>query len=83
MHILWWVDRALWLLSWLIFIDVILTWIPSVSMYHPAVVLLRKVTSPVLDIFRKILPPQRVGRGYMDFSPILAMVTILIIRAII
>ncbi|MEN6520530.1 MAG: YggT family protein [Armatimonadota bacterium] len=77
------VALALQILLWLIFIDAILSWIPSIPSYHPIVVFIRRITRPVLNIFRKILPPQRMGDAYVDLSPILAIVTISILLRII
>lgn len=77
------IELALQVLLWLIFIDVILTWIPSIPNYHPVVVFIRRITSPILNLFRKILPPQRLGDAYIDLSPILAIVAISILLRII
>ena len=60
--------------------DVIINYIPSISRYHPIVILIRKITRPVLSQFRKILPPMRIGDAYVDFSPILAIIVITIIQ---
>lgn len=62
----------------MIIIDVILTYVPSVSR-HPAVLLLRRITGPVLNLFRKIIPPQRMGNAYMDFSPLVAIIALWIL----
>jgi YggT family protein len=77
------VELALQILLWLIFIDVILTWIPSIPSYNPIVVFIRRITRPILNLFRKILLPQRMGDGYIDFSPILAIIAISILLQIV
>jgi YggT family protein len=64
-------------LIWLIIIDAILTWIPSIDRRNPLVQLLRRVVEPVLAPIRQILPPQRTG--YVDFSPLIAIVVLNII----
>lgn len=72
---------ALQVLTWLIIADVVLSYLPQISPRHPAVVLIRKITRPVVAPFRKIMPPQRMGDAYIDFSPLLAIIAIhLIIR---
>jgi YggT family protein len=67
------------ILTWLIIADVILSYFPQVPQRHPIVVLIRRVTRPVVSPFRKIIPPQRMGDVYVDFSPILALLTIWLI----
>lgn len=76
------IDFALQILAWLIIIDVILSYFPSVPRYHPLVQLLHSITEPVVGIFRKIIPPQRFGGAYVDFSPVLAILSIWIVRMI-
>jgi len=77
------IELVLQVLLWLIFIDVILTWIPSIPSRHPVVVLIRRITRPILEPFRKILPPQRFGDAYIDLSPILAFIAISILLNIV
>ena len=67
-------------LVWIIFIDVILTWIPSVSRSHPIVLTLRSITTPIYEPIRKLIPPEKTG--YIDVSPIIAILGLQIIGAI-
>ncbi len=53
---------------WLIIIRVVLSWMP-VDPYSPLVRLLRELTDPVLEPFRRLIPPM----GGFDFSPIVAL----------
>ncbi len=53
---------------WLILIRVVLSWMP-VDPYSPLVRLLRELTDPVLEPFRRLIPPM----GGFDFSPIVAL----------
>ena len=43
--------------SILIFIRVLLTWIPNIDPYNPAVQVLERITDPVLEQARRIIPP--------------------------
>jgi len=72
---------AIRVLVWLIIIDAILTWIPSINRYHPLVVLLRKVTRPVVEPFRKLVPAEKTG--YVDISPMLAIVFLYLLGAVV
>lgn len=51
----------------LLFIWVILSWIPQVPRNHPAVQLISQVIEPTLAPFRRLMP-----MGAMDISPIIA-----------
>lgn len=51
----------------LLFIWVILSWIPQVPRHHPAVQLISQVIEPTLAPFRRLMP-----MGGMDISPIIA-----------
>jgi lipoprotein signal peptidase len=59
----------------LIFIRVIMSWIPRIP-YNPVLnAVLRfvqDVTDPYLNLFRRILPAVRIGPGALDLSPIVA-----------
>ena len=70
----------------LIFIRVLLSWIPRIP-YNPllrvVVDFIHQVTDPYLNLFRRFLPPVG-GRGLaIDLSPILAIVVLLIAQAIV
>ena len=70
----------------LIFIRVLLSWIPRMP-YNPAlravVDFVHEVTDPYLNVFRRILPPLG-GRGMaIDISPILAIFVLLILQAVV
>jgi YggT family protein len=70
----------------LIFIRVLLSWIPRMP-YNPtlrAVVdFIHQVTDPYLNIFRRFLPPLG-GRGMaIDISPILAIIVLLIAQGVV
>ena len=77
------IHRALEVLTWLIIVDVVLTYIPSVRQSHRVVVLIRRITRPIVSPFRKIIPPQRIGDAYLDFSPLLALIAISIVDRLI
>jgi len=57
---------------WIIIIDAILSWIPSLDRRNPMVVLLRAITEPIYRPIRKMIPPNRTG--YIDLSPLIAVV---------
>ena len=63
---------AINVLIWIIIIDAILSWIPSVDRRNQMVVLLRAITEPIYRPIRKMIPPNRTG--YIDLSPLIAVV---------
>lgn len=65
----------------LIFIRILLSWIPRMpynrwlSMF---VSFVTDVTDPYLNIFRRFLPPLRIGPGALDLSPMIGVFVLLI-----
>jgi YggT family protein len=71
------------LYEFLILIRVLLTWI-STDPYnpvirHPIVQILHRVTEPVLQPLRRVIPP--IG-GTVDISPVIALILLEILRRV-
>ena len=70
----------------LIFIRIVLSWIPRMP-YNPvlrAVVgFVGDVTDPYLNLFRRILPPVRLGPAALDLSPMIGIFVLLIAQGLI
>jgi YggT family protein len=69
----------------LIFIRVLLSWIPRMPYYRwlsATVDFVHQVTDPYLNLFRRVLPPIGGGRMAIDISPILAIIVLFIAQAI-
>ena len=66
----------------LIFIRILMSWLPRIP-YNPVLRAVLKfvehVTDPYLNLFRRIIPPVRLGPGALDLSPILATFVLLIV----
>ena len=70
----------------LIFIRVILSWIRRIpyNRWLMAVVkFVSDVTDPYLNLFRRILPPVRMGPGALDLSPMVAMFVLIIVTSVV
>ena len=70
----------------LILVRVLLSWIPRMP-YNPylrgVVGFIEETVDPYLNLFRRVLPPLG-GRGFaLDLSPIIAIVLLLIVRAVV
>jgi YggT family protein len=57
---------------------ILITWIPNLDPYHPAVQLLRQITDPVLEPARKLIP----SIGMIDISPIVVFIVLGILQDI-
>jgi YggT family protein len=70
----------------LIFIRILLTWIPRIP-YNVALAAVIKfvtdVTDPYLNLFRRFIPPVRLGPGALDVSPIVAIIVLVIVQRIV
>lgn len=77
------VDFLFYALNLAIFARILLSWLPlagiQVSPYNPIVQLLFSVTDPILEPFRRVIPPL----GMMDISPIVAVIVLQIIQSLV
>jgi len=70
----------------LIFIRILMSWIPRMpyNRYLSAVLkFVSDVTDPYLNLFRRILPPVRMGGAGLDLSPIVATFVLIIVSSIV
>jgi YggT family protein len=70
----------------LIFVVILLSWIPRVP-YNiwsdRAIKWLHEVTGPYLNLFRRLIPPVRMGPAALDLSPIVAVIVLQIVGSIV
>jgi YggT family protein len=70
----------------LIVIRILLSWIPRMpynrvlSMF---VGFVNDVTDPYLNLFRRFLPPLRMGPGALDLSPTIGLIVLLIVGGVV
>jgi YggT family protein len=70
----------------LIFIRIIMSWIPRIPynrFLSGALKFVSDVTDPYLNLFRRFLPPVRLGAGALDLSPIVATFVLIIVSSIV
>jgi YggT family protein len=70
----------------LIFIRILMSWLPRIPYSRPLDALLTfvtEVTDPYLNLFRRVIPPVRIGPGALDLSPIIATFVLLIVGGIV
>jgi YggT family protein len=68
---------VLQLYGWVLIARALISWIPNIDPYHPAVQILYSITEPVLEPIRKLVPP--LG-GMVDISMIIAFFAIQILQ---
>ena len=65
----------------LIVIRVLMSWIPRMPYYRWLNMLLTfvtDVTDPYLNLFRRFIPPVRIGPGALDLSPTVALIVLIL-----
>jgi YggT family protein len=70
----------------LIFIRIIMSWIPRMPynrILSGFLTFVSDVTDPYLNLFRRILPMVRIGPGALDLSPIVATFTLIIVSSLV
>lgn len=71
-------------LYYLILARIILSFFPVNPYGSPVLInivqFVRQITEPLLAPFRSLVPPLRMGAGYLDLSPILAIIVLFILR---
>ena len=70
----------------LIFIRILMSWIPRMPYNRYLAAFLNfvsDVTDPYLNLFRRILPPVRIGPGALDLSPIVATLVLILVSSIV
>jgi YggT family protein len=69
-----------------IFIRIIMSWIPRIPynrVLSAVLSFVSDVTDPYLNLFRRFLPPVRLGPGALDLSPIVATFVLIIVSSIV
>ena len=70
----------------LIFIRIIMSWIPRIPYnrwLNGVLTFVTDVTDPYLNLFRRFIPPLKMGPGALDLSPIIATFVLLIVGGIV
>ena len=70
----------------LIFIRIIMSWLPRIPynrVLDMVLTFVKDVTDPYLNLFRRFIPPVRMGPGALDLSPIVATFVLLIVGSIV
>jgi YggT family protein len=66
----------------LVFIRILISWLPRVPYSRPLDIFLtfvRDVVDPYLNLFRRVLPLARLGPAAIDLSPMVATIVLLLV----
>ena len=70
----------------LIFVRIIMSWLPRIPYNRcldAVLAFVRDVTDPYLNVFRRFIPPVRMGPAALDLSPIVATFVLIIVGGIV
>lgn len=70
----------------LIFIRILMSWLPRIPYYRALDLFLRwvtEVTDPWLNLFRRFIPPVNLGGAGLDLSPMVATIVLILIARIV
>ncbi len=69
-------DVVFWVVNLLILVRVILSWIPGIGFDHPVVRIVHRLTAPIIDPIRRMMP----SAGGLDLSPLVAVLLLSLVR---
>lgn len=72
-----WIGQIISLYEIVLIVRIVLSWIPH-NPYHPAVTFLYKITEPILQPVRRVIP----SIGGIDISPIVVFIGLGFIRKV-
>jgi YggT family protein len=76
------VDTLILVYIVLIFIRILMSWIPRIPynrVLDAVLTFVKDVTDPYLNLFRRFIPMVRLGPGALDISPIVATFVLIIV----
>lgn len=75
-QLLLWIAGLLQLYTFVLLVRLLITWVPNIDPYHPAMQFLYRITEPVLEPARRVIPPI----GMVDISPIVVFIVLGIVQ---
>lgn len=81
---IWLINLIFEIVFWIVFVDVILSWVLAVQRprwaQHPLVRLVQEISYQVLRPFRKLLDRTGIRTGPIDFSPMIALIALRMVQ---
>jgi uncharacterized protein YggT (Ycf19 family) len=69
-------DRLISFYTLLIFLYVVLSWFRPSGVLFDVYRTLAMICEPYIGVFRRFMPVGRLGQGYLDFSPFVAILVL-------
>lgn len=76
-------NTAFRLYYWLMIARILLSWVPQLANnqgLRPVIVFIFEITEPFLKLFRRLIPTAGIGGVGFDFSPLIAIITLEVLR---
>jgi YggT family protein len=73
-----WLASLINLYTMILFVRIILTWVPSIDWYKQPFQVLKAITDPPLNLARSVIPPI----GMLDLSPIVVFLVLSLLRGL-
>lgn len=80
------VDTAFTVYYWILIARIILSWLPMLNdnkSLRPVIGFINEITEPFLGLFRRIIPSMMLGGVGFDFSPFIAIITLVVLQGFI
>jgi YggT family protein len=80
------IDTAFVVYYWLLIIRILLSWVPQLmntAAVRPLATFVIDITEPFLTLFRRLIPALQVGGTGIDFSPLIAIITLEVLRNVV
>ncbi len=77
------VNTAFTVYYWLLIARIILSWVPQLldnQSVRPIAVFVMDITEPYISLFRRMLPTVSAGNVGFDFSPLIAIITLVVLQ---
>jgi len=78
------VDTAFTVYYWILIARIILSWLPMLNdnrSLRPVIAFVHEITEPFLGLFRRIIPSVVLGGAGFDFSPFIAIITLVVLQS--
>lgn len=78
------VDTVFTVYYWIMIARIVLSWVPQLAnntALRPLISFIYDITEPFLSLFRRLVPTLAVGGAGFDFSPLIAIITLVVLQS--
>ncbi len=80
------INTAFTVYYWLLILRILLSWVPQLldnQAVRPIAVFIIDITEPYISLFRRMIPSVSAGSVGFDFSPLIAIITLVVLQNIV